>query len=330
MNWQPSPMNSPPDRSLPRIPTVALRPGHDSFLDAAKALNSAIDEFITSDGAVLLRGLRQLDANQFGNLARSISRRLIRDNPEHSTTDSDADVQTPVAYPADQRLLWHNENSFNARWPLRIMFGCEQRATSGGQTPLVDSRALCDLLDPALVRRFMDRGVAYFRTYGSGLGLGWQKIFSTTSKAEVERQCREDGVEFEWTDDARLRTRSVRPAVIRHPLTGQRSWFNQAQHWHPACLDEQTRETLLAVYGHEKDLPRYCSLGDNSPIDDSIMYEILSCYQQIETAFDWENGDVLVVDNVAMAHGRNPYTGSRRLLVAMSEEHSFTDARCRA
>ena len=329
MNWRSSPVDSPLGSIQPRIPVIGPRPGSDSFLGVAKAMNSAVDEFLASTGAVLLRGFGSLDTNQFGNLARGIFRRLTRDNPEHNATESDADVQTPVAYPADQRLLWHNENSFNARWPLRIMFGCEQRATSGGQTPLVDSRALCDRLDPALVRRFADHGVAYFRTYGSGVGLSWQKIFSTTSKGEVERQCRGNGVEFEWTDDGGLRTRAVRPAVIRHPLTGQRSWFNQAQHWHPACLDEQTREALLAVYG-PGGLPRNCTLGDNSPIEDSIMHEILSCYQQIETAFDWENGDVLVIDNVAMAHGRNPYTGSRRLLVAMGEEHSFADPRCRA
>ena len=308
---------------------IGPQPGYDCLPAAAGVMNSSIVECLGSEGAVLLRGFGPLDASQFGNAARALFQQLIRDNPEHTTADSDADVQTPVSYPADQRLLWHNENSFNAHWPLRIMFGCEQQATSGGQTPLVDSRALYNLLDPALIRRFEDSGVAYFRTYGNGLGLSWQKIFSTTSRAEVERQCRTDGVEFEWSADGRLRTRAVRPAVIRHPLTRQRSWFNQAQHWHPACLDEQTREALLSVYDRE-DLPRYCTLGDNSPIEDSVMREILSCYQQIESVFDWENGDVLVVDNVAMAHGRNPYTGSRRLLVSMGEEHSFADKRCHA
>jgi alpha-ketoglutarate-dependent taurine dioxygenase len=33
---------------------------------------------------------------------------------------------------------------------------------------------------------------------------------------------------------------------------------------------------------------------------------------------DWNTGDLLVIDNVLVGHGRRPFTGSRRVLVAMT------------
>jgi alpha-ketoglutarate-dependent taurine dioxygenase len=34
-------------------------------------------------------------------------------------------------------------------------------------------------------------------------------------------------------------------------------------------------------------------------------------------SFRWERGDVLLLDNYLVAHGRNPYEGPRKILVAM-------------
>ena len=33
--------------------------------------------------------------------------------------------------------------------------------------------------------------------------------------------------------------------------------------------------------------------------------------------FDWQRGDLLVVDNYLMAHGRRPYRGRRRILASL-------------
>jgi hypothetical protein len=102
------------------------------------------------------------------------------------------------------------------------------------------------------------------------------------------------------------------------------SWFNQAQHWHPACLDSQTRESLLSMFMQE-DLPRNCYYGDGSLIEDSVMEEICGVYQQLEVTFPWKRGDLLLLDNLLTAHSRNSYMGERQLLVAMGEMANFED-----
>src|SRR5207248_4368290 len=99
-----------------------------------------------------------------------------------------------------KRLLWHNENSFNHNWPMHIFFCCAQPAARGGETPLVDSRRVYEMIDPEIRRRFSEKKVMYLRNYGDGLGLHWRDVFQTTSRAEVEAYCWANFFEFEWKE----------------------------------------------------------------------------------------------------------------------------------
>jgi alpha-ketoglutarate-dependent taurine dioxygenase len=229
-----------------------------------------------------------------------------------------------VFYPPEQKLLWHNENSFNHTWPGKILFCCARPAARGGETPVVNSRQIFEMLDRRLRERFLDKGVMYVRNYGDGLGLDWQTVFRTNSKAAVEEHFRKARIEFEWKEGGRLRTRSVRPAAVKHPRSAEAVWFNQAQHWHVSCLDPLTRESIAAVF-REEDYPRNCYYGDGSPIEDSVMQEILAAYQKAEVVFTWQAGDILMLDNLLTAHARQPFAGERKLLVAMGEMRSYDE-----
>jgi alpha-ketoglutarate-dependent taurine dioxygenase len=43
-------------------------------------------------------------------------------------------------------------------------------------------------------------------------------------------------------------------------------------------------------------------------------------YREAAVCFAWQKGDLLMVDNMLVAHGRAPFTGPRRILVAMAEK----------
>lgn len=288
----------------------------------AQGNQAFIEATLREHGAILFRGFAVESVSEFERFALTLCPTLFKENSEHTPVTAGGNVQTPVFYPAANKLLWHNENSFNYRWPLKIWFGCMQPAAQGGETPLVDSRKVFARLDRAITDRFMSRGVMYVRNYGDGLGLDWQTVFRTTSTSVVESLCREEFIQFEWKGGNRLRTCSVRPAVIHHPGSGEISWFNQAQHWHISCLDPLTRASLLELFRPE-DLPRTCSYGDGTPIEDSVMEEILGVYSELEVCFPWQRGDVALLDNVLTAHGRNPYVGDRKQLVALGEMMHF-------
>ncbi|MBE9190293.1 TauD/TfdA family dioxygenase [Gloeocapsopsis crepidinum LEGE 06123] len=283
-------------------------------------------EFITTNllkyGVILFRGFNVTTAPEFERFSRVVCTELFNANGEHPRENIESNVYTPVFYPGDRKLLWHNENSFNHHYPMKILFCCRQPAQQGGETPIVDSRKVFELIDPKIKEKFINKNIMYVRNYGDGFGLNWETVFQTSDQAKVEAYCRQNFIDFEWKSHGGLRTRAIRPAVIKHPKTSEISWFNQAQHWHPACLDTDTRESFFASFT-EEDFPRNCYYADGSRIEDSVMREICAVYQQLEVSFPWEVGDVLLLDNVLTAHARNPFVGERKLLVAMGEMTSF-------
>lgn len=133
-----------------------------------------------------------------------------------------------------------------------------------------------------------------------------------------------DGFEWEWLEGGGLRTRCVRPAAVVHPVTGEDTWVTQFQHWHPACLDADTREAMLLLF-EEDDLPRNATFGDGTRISDEEVAHVLDVYARHEVVFDWEKGDLLLVDNLIAAHGRKPFTGPRNLLVSLGDMSGFAD-----
>ncbi|MEB3150560.1 MAG: TauD/TfdA family dioxygenase, partial [Sphaerospermopsis sp.] len=107
-----------------------------------------INKHLLKYGAILFRGFNIDTPSIFEKFGLSICPELFHENGEHPRETVSGKVYTPVFYPPDRKLLWHNENSFNHRWPMKIMFGCRQPAQEGGETPIVDSRKVCQLIDP--------------------------------------------------------------------------------------------------------------------------------------------------------------------------------------
>lgn len=306
------------------IPTYLPAHADVDAADWAGHNSESVRSNLAKHGAILFRGFDVRSPSALERFCLAFCGELFADNGEHPRGNLSEHVYTPVFYAPEKRLLWHNENSFNHEWPGLIWFCCAQPAESGGETPLVDSRRVYEGIDKSLREEFVRKGVMYVRNYGGGPGLDWETVFQTRERREVEARCVEEGMSFEWKHGNVLKTSSVRPAAIRHPRTAETSWFNQVQHWHVACLDAETRNAMSSLFEPD-DLPRSCCFGDGTPIPDAAMLSVLTVYERLEYSFPWVAGDVLMVDNVLSAHGRNAFSGERRLLVAMGEMTSYRE-----
>jgi alpha-ketoglutarate-dependent taurine dioxygenase len=277
------------------------------------------EELLHRHGALLFRGFGVRTKEELEELAAAASGGLM-DYTYRSTPRSSVGghVYTSTEYPADQSIPMHNEMSYTSSWPLKIWFFCDQPSEAGGETPLADSRRVWERLDPALRERFAAKQVLYVRNYGAGLDLPWENVFQTTDRSEVESFCREAGIELEWKPGNRLRTRQRCQAVASHPVTGERVWFNQAHLFHRSSLAPEVLSSLLETLP-EEDLPRDTYYGDGTPIEASALAEIRGVYAEESVAFPWQKGDLLMVDNMLVAHGRRPFSGPRKILVAMAE-----------
>lgn len=278
-----------------------------------------INQQLNEHGGTLFRGFPPRDAAGFEALALALSGETVeytyRSTPRTRVQNR---VYTSTEYPADQTIPMHNENSYASMWPLIIWFYCAQPASSGGETPIADSRQVFRLIAPEVRERFARKRVMYVRNYSAGVDLPWQTVFQTDDRDEVETFCRQAAISWEWRGADRLRTWQVMDAVAQHPKTGEMVWFNQAHLFHVASLAPDVRDSMLAAFG-EENLPRHARYGDGTPIEAEALDEVRRAYQQSTVAFPWEAGDALLLDNMSTAHGRYPFTGPRKILVAMAE-----------
>ncbi|WP_405789317.1 TauD/TfdA family dioxygenase [Streptomyces sp. NBC_00029] len=285
-------------------------------LDRCRELLGELDSALHDQGAVLLRGL-PADLELFDEITRLVGGSPL-EYTERSTPRSEVQgaIYTSTEYPPDQSIPMHNESSYSENWPRLLFLLCAVPAESGGATPVADSRAVYRAL-PADVRERFARGVVYTRSFRQGLGLSWQEAFQTDDPAAVEKYCTEHGQSFEWTDEG-LRTSHHRPAWQVEPRTGDTVWFNQAHLFHATSLEPDVLEALLSLYA-EEDLPRHAYYGDGSPIERADLDAVRKVYDEVSFAFPWETGDVMIVNNMLVAHGRQPFTGTRRTLVSMTD-----------
>jgi alpha-ketoglutarate-dependent taurine dioxygenase len=283
---------------------------------------SRLRELLSCHGAVLLRGFRVADVGDFGRFATMFSQdRLIEYSERSSPRTSLADaVYTSTDYPPDQTIFLHNENSYQCSWPRTLYFHCVRPPATQGATPLADIRRVHASIHPDVRAEFERRGWSVVRNFHPGFGASWEYVFGTDDRSAVADYCRDNRIDHTWIGERQLRTTAVRSAVHTHPDTGERVWFNHIVFFHHTTLPEEVRAGLLAIFPVE-DLPSNTYFGDGGVIPDETIAHLRDCYERHRVRFDWQAGDVLLVDNMLACHGREPFTGARKIAVAMTNPY---------
>lgn len=300
---------------LPR--RVQASPGQ-SIHALEQSIRDSLDDSLRTAGGVLFRGFNVATPIDFKRFAASFGAPLA--SYEFGSTPRSkvfAGVYSSTEYPAHQFIPLHNEQAYTRPWPARIWFHCIKASETGGETPICDSRLIYQRMPAEIREAFASRELLYVRNYSGALDLPWQKVFNTEDRAQVERYCQDNDIEWEWKADGDLRTRQRCAAVLQHPETGEWVWFNQAHLFHVSAIEPGVRASLLAAVG-EENLPRHVYFGDGSAIPDAMLDTVRAVYDQTAVSFPWEPGDILMLDNRLVAHGRNPYTGDRKVIVAMA------------
>jgi len=289
----------------------------------AKSHRGLIDQKLKEHGGILFRDFGLQTVDDFETTVKAVSGDLLeyreRSSPRHAVAGK---IYTSTDYPADQPIFLHNENSYQHTWPMRIFFFCHVEPGAGGETPIADVREIYRQVPSEVRQKFREKKWAYVRNFGEGFGLPWQTVFQTDDRQAVEEYCGQNGIQCEWREDGRLRTRAVRPAAVEHPETGERVWFNHATFFHVSTLTETIREQLLAEFD-QAELPANTYYGDGTPIESDVLEELRSIYRSATVKFPWQKGDLLLLDNMLVAHGRAPFEGDREILVAMSSPKSW-------
>jgi alpha-ketoglutarate-dependent taurine dioxygenase len=311
-----------------RMPlSIEFSPSDPDLIRFAAANRQEISDLLLRHGALLFRGF-DVGQDSFASFVDCLSSERLnyvyRSTPRKSVADR---VFTATIYPANREIPMHCENAYQRDWPMRLSFFCAQPAPKGGETPLADVARVTKRIGPKLVEEFRVRRVRYIRNYRTGVDLPWTEVFQTKSRADVELYCQQHGIELTWgrkTDE--LRTMQICQGTAIHPVLDIELWFNQAHLFHVSALGPESEKDLIDIFGPDG-LPRNASYGDGEAISRQDLELIREAFDRETIQFRWQKGDVLLVDNMQVAHGRRSYVGERTVLVAMSDPFSL--AACR-
>ena len=316
------------------LPGVDLQPGKPPVLAAeatgdppgwAARHRDALRAVVTEHGSVLVRGLGLSDPAQTGAVFHRLATALMTEKEAFASRRTYSDgVYSSSKWPPNQVMCMHHELSYTLQFPGLMLFACLSAPTGGGATAVADSPAVLGALPTELVGRFEREGWLLTRNYNDEIGASFAEAFGTGDRAAVESYCRDGAIEFEWQPDGGLRTRQRRSAVVRHPVTGQRCWFNQIAFLNEWTMDPEVHEFLVDVYGADG-LPFNTRFGNGDPIGEDVVQLTNSVYEAHTAREPWQAGDLLLVDNVRTAHSREPFEGPREVLVAMADPVRLAD-----
>ncbi|WP_025742955.1 TauD/TfdA family dioxygenase [Aquimarina pacifica] len=266
-------------------------------------------------GAILCRDFKVDTVEKFQSLTETFPSELLdykmRSSPRYEITNN---VYVSTTYPEDQSINMHSESSYAPSHPTRIVFCCITPAEVQGETPIADNRMIIQNMRQELVKKFLDLGVMYRRNLTGFLGMGWEEVFQTSDRKEVELECERNGMLYDWKNDDHLELTWTKKAIWEHPKTGELTWFNHAMFFNKYSLNED----LLSFITSDEELPNNTFFGDGSEITEEEIIHIKEAYSKSTIEFPWEKGDVLFLDNMLMSHGRNPYQGERKIIVSIS------------
>jgi alpha-ketoglutarate-dependent taurine dioxygenase len=338
----PSEGESPPGSELPAV-IEALQERTPEFLAQWISHHREwVETRLLADGGILFRGFGVRTPEQLEMVALTIAPDL---RSEYGLGDSPRIRQTERVFSATEFPSWfviplHNELNYMADPAHTIMFCCQKPPVRDGETPICDFRKVLKALNPAVRDRFTRKGVRYRRRFKN-----WRRELAATSKdAAVSREaaedlCRKRGCEFEWLPNGSLQLTTAYPAVCIHPQTRDLVWFNQAQSYLGAAVEHRRFATrawaarrrfeafaywiiwlVLKVFEPSRWIKKYNypTFGDGSKISTVDIRHICDVTARNTVYFRWQEGDLLVLDNILTAHGRMPYKGSRSVFTCFA------------
>ncbi|MFG2594487.1 TauD/TfdA family dioxygenase [Streptomyces sp. NPDC048462] len=312
----------------PGKPVIVHTPEFATMAEATAwlaAQRPAIQAELHRSGAVMLRGLPVADAATFAQARDAlIAERAGYKEKATPRTDFGEGVFSSTDLPAIQPIRLHNENSYTLDFPGVLLFGCVTAPETGGATTIGDMRAALAQLPPELTARFAEAGWLLVRNYSDLAGMPWRKAFSSDRPQDAEEYCDTHAIGCEWLDEETLRTRQRRSAIVTHPVTGEQTWFNHFAFWNARTLDEDIRDVLIDTFGADG-LPFNTYLGDGTSLTDAEVDAVNDVYRSVTVRETWQAGDLMLVDNILCAHGREAFTGDRKILVAMGEPVPLSD-----
>ncbi|KAL2816971.1 taud/tfda taurine catabolism dioxygenase [Aspergillus granulosus] len=328
---------------------LALTPSHPSAsisekVSAIRSLSAAgtIASLLLTHSAIYFRDLNLASAEEFSAFASAFGWTPHEDigNPVRRTVHA-FNVATANEGPNTQPVYPHNEFGLSPHFPKWVFFYCADPPDTGGETPINNSVILYERLaqrHPEFIAELQQKGVKYQLFYpntardqtsspGTSVRQSYGKnVFDTDSveeaRGKIESEIRRlPTATWVWENQSPenelgdLRVWQVLPAIRTHEDSGRPAFFNNiisrflnalaANTLKPPHINAEGRFQPPAFY------------GDGSLIPEEYLHSAVEIIKETRALVSWTKGDVVLLDNHAVQHAREPWTGPRKLLASL-------------
>ncbi|WP_018277039.1 TauD/TfdA family dioxygenase [Teredinibacter turnerae] len=287
-----------------------------------------VDSSILDYGALIFRGFDVETVAAFEAVATACTSENWVDYIEATSPRSQVQSKTSTStdYDSKYKIFPHNEKSYSADWPRYVFFYCKNPPTAQGSTPLVDCRRVYMAIPEAIRSRFKRDKLMYVRQFSNYMGIPWQKAFNVESKEEMEAYCQANFIDkIEWKDDGTPKITYTRNAAIKHPVTGDPCWFNHGVFFNVHAMEPALKEIFLSAF-EEDELPYNTYYGTGTKIEKETVASLSKIYYDNAVSIPYEKNDIIFMDNILIAHGREPFEGDRKIYVTMTEQMKLEEA----
>jgi len=321
------------------VSPLALRPTEndhapldlDSVVDTIKALQAQdgiLTKQLASHGSLLFRGLPINGAHDFSKFAHAFGYKpheiigIVVDRP----------ILAPNIAPANEApkevLVYnHNESPQVPHAPEYIFFYSHKAPHKGGESPISSSLELFHRAQqeiPEFISELAEKGILSRVTYkvdqqykgGATLKQAFGKLVEpeddeATRRSKIEAQIARYGrgkhTTWRWTDDGGLVLEHRLPAIRTQPKTELPTLFTGlAAYYKNAKVNGAGRNITQQLY------------GDGTAIPEKYLAHLAKITDEIRVLHKWQQGDVLVFDNIIAQHGREPWEGEQGDRVIMA------------
>ena len=296
----------------------AIITGEGDLAAFLKSNKPKVDAALDEAGALLFRGFDVPDAHAFDAAIEGYGEPGF--TYEDSLSNAVRTNVTPRVFTANEappstEIFLHHEMAQTPIYPSKLFFYCEIAEMTGGATPLCRSDWLVERLynhDEVLYSGFLASGVRYTNVMpssddaGSGQGRSWRSTLSVSDREGAETRLRELGYDWEWLHGDALRATTPVLTAIRDKAGGKGEvFFNQ----------------LIAAFKGWSDsrnaAGKAITWGNGAPITHEDMAPVIAIAEELTVPLDWQEGDVALIDNFTVMHGRYPFEGKRRVLASL-------------
>ncbi|KPI44163.1 Clavaminate synthase-like protein [Cyphellophora attinorum] len=308
----------------------------DAAVDTIRTLqqnNGTLTDLLARHGTLLFRGLPIHSAQDFSKFAHAFGYKpheiigIVVNRPLLAPNVAPANEA-----PKEVLIYNHNESPQVPHAPEYIFFYCHRAPTIGGETPISSSvelfhrakQAIPDFIDNLAAKGILSKvtykvekqyagGSTLAQAFGKDIVEGDDEATQRKKiEAQIARYGRGDHTTWEWSDDGQTLTLTHRlPAIRTQPGTELPTLFSALAAYYKNAqinnLTAQARKNAVSqVY------------GDGSPIPEVYLQKLSEITDEIRVLHKWQQGDVLVYDNVIAQHGRQPWGGEQEDRVVLA------------